>query len=131
MTTTDRRSPRFDLELNSVYRVRGGEGEFVSGALGDISRHGCCLRTSSAAGDVNDIVELRLVAPEYGSAEIVCEVVWRRNVANGMELGLEFREIDPALKTDIIDAAYRASHAPTATPHVPPQSGAGPSDTET
>jgi hypothetical protein len=115
MTTTDRRSPRFDLALPCGYRVRGHEGGFVSGSLSDVSRQGSCLHTMAAVGDVNDTIELRLVAPEQGAAEIVGEVMWKRKVADGWELGLEFREIDPAVKWGIIDAAYQAWHDRVAT----------------
>lgn len=122
-TTTDRRSLRFGLELKCGHRVRGRESGFVSGSLSDVSRLGCCLRTIVAAGEVDDAIELQLVTPENGSAEIVGKVVWNRKVADGWELGLEFREIDPAVKWDIIDPAYRVWHDRMVTRDAPPQAG--------
>lgn len=108
MNADQRRSNRFSLELPCGIRTAGSAAAFHAAMIGDISRQGCSVVTEFAADGIGQQVEISCSLAGGDDSEcIVGDVIRRERIALGWRLGIEFQRIDPAIKWDMIDAAYR------------------------
>ena len=108
MNADQRRSNRFSLDLPCGIRTAGSTTAFHEAVISDISRQGCSVCTASPAEGIGQQVEISCpIADTSDSACIVGDVIRRERTPAGWRLGIEFQRIDPAMKWDMIDAAYR------------------------
>ena len=119
MNADQRRSNRFSLDLPCGIRTAGSTAAFHSAMIGDISRQGCSVITESPAEGIGQQVEISCALAGTDDSECIFgDVIRRERTAAGWRLGIEFQRIDPAMKWDMIDAAYhrwQAEHPLDAT----------------
>lgn len=108
MAEDERRSIRYPLAMKCVYRRKTAGAEPVAGTIRDVSRHGCCLETADEVGDLAETLEIHFTTPPGGPQGTICGVVvQRQKTPLGWILGVAFRDPDPAVKWELLDAAYR------------------------
>jgi hypothetical protein len=108
MAHDERRSIRYPLGMRCVYRLREAVMEPVSAVISDVSRQGCRLETDTGLGGQGEEVEIHFQTPYGGPrGQISGLVIQRQKTPLGWILGVEFREADPAVKWELLDAAYR------------------------
>lgn len=108
MSPNQRRSNRFSLGLPCRFREHGTGNDFRAAVIGDISRQGCSLLADEPATTIGAEIEIFCaIAGVDDSGPIIGAVVRRERTGTGWHLGVEFQSIDPAVKWDMIDAAYR------------------------
>lgn len=117
MADDDRRSIRYPLGMHCSFRRHEAVTEAVAGTVRDVSRQGCCLETEADVGRPPEAIEILLPAAS-GTAPgfVVGQVVQRQRTADGWRLGVEFRAADPAVKWELLDAAYRQWQAAATSP---------------
>lgn len=108
MADDERRSIRYPLGMACVYRLQGIVMEPVSGIIRDVSRHGCCLETTDEVGGLDEMIEIHFNTPPGAPEGLIAGlVVQRQKTPLGGTLGVAFRAADPAVKWELLDAAYR------------------------
>lgn len=113
----ERRSIRYPLGMACVFGPHGGAAEPVAATMRDVSRQGCCLETDADVGQPEEGVEIRFDTPiGPRSGMIVGTVVQRQQTPSGWSLGVAFTSPDPAVKWELLDAAYRRWQAGLAPP---------------
>lgn len=127
MTIKDeRRSIRYPLGMACVVGPHGGAADPVAATMRDVSRQGCCLETAADVGRPEEMVEIRFETPAGPRAGAVLgTVVQRQQTGGGWSLGIAFASPDPAVKWELLDAAYRRWQSGLAQPaglDAPPES---------
>lgn len=108
MAHDERRSIRYPLGMKCVYRLHEALMEPAAAVITDVSRQGCRLETTTDLGEPEDTIEIHFQTPFGGPTGIVQgTVIQRQKTPLGWHLGVEFREADPAVKWELLDAAYR------------------------
>lgn len=108
MIQDERRSIRYPLGMRCTYRLHGVVEMPASGMIRDVARHGCCLETDTALGEPRDVIEIHFGTPDDPRAGmLVGTVVQRKKTALGWTLGVAFDDQSPAVKWQLLDAAYR------------------------
>jgi hypothetical protein len=113
----ERRSIRYSLGMECVFRLHDVAMEPVVATMRDVSRQGCCLETGADVGRPEEAVEIHFETPTGPRAGmIVGAVVQRQQTPDGWSLGIAFTNPDPAVKWELLDAAYRRWQAGLAPP---------------
>lgn len=108
MIEDDRRSIRYPLGMACTYRLQDGLLPPAAGTIRDVSRHGCCLETAEDLGDLDEMIEIHFKTPPGAPEGLIAGVVvQRQKTPLGWTLGVAFRAADPAVKWELLDAAYR------------------------
>lgn len=112
-----RRSIRYPLGMECVFRLHNVAMEPVAATIRDVSRQGCCLETGADFGRPEEAVEIQFEMPTGRQAGmIIGAVVQRQQTPSGWSLGIAFTTSDPAVKWELLDAAYQRWQADLAPP---------------
>ncbi len=102
--TEQRKFLRFPVNLKIEVKK---ENKNFPGFLKDFSREGICCFFEEFDFNKGDILELKVQRPNKDIfIPAIGKIRWKKRVDNGWEVGMEFKDIPPPIKGEILEFAY-------------------------
>jgi hypothetical protein len=102
-----RKFMRFDMPLNVQMGNTADAANSLCATTKDFSREGLSVYAHNFNYEPNDTLQLKMEVPlRQDMAELVGQVMWKKQVEGGWHAGLKFCQINKETKMDILEFAY-------------------------